>query len=128
VAAVPKGDHLKVVDGDKNSPAVEKPATRPNGFRQTQVVASHQGDRGSRRRLETQDLGSTGAKVLRANATDATGSSGFPIGTSQQSLKVSLDDGRGTSRTISLPSVSFGSQRVLAQNSAPLLASARSDW
>lgn len=38
----------------------------------------------------------------------------FPIEASVQSLKVSLDDGRGNARTISFPSVSFGSQRVLA--------------
>lgn len=37
----------------------------------------------------------------------------FPIEASSQSLKVSLDDGRGNARTISFPTVSFGSQRVL---------------
>jgi hypothetical protein len=41
----------------------------------------------------------------------------FPIDTSYQSLKVSWDDGHGTWRTISLPTVSFGSQRVLATGS-----------
>jgi hypothetical protein len=126
--AGPKPTPPDVVNGTKNSPAVEKPSPRGGyGFRKSQV-AWRRGDTGSSRRLQTQDLGSTGAKVLRPNAVDATGSSPFPIGTSFQSLKVSLDDGRGTSRTISLPSVSFGSQRVLAQDSSPLLASARSDW
>jgi hypothetical protein len=37
----------------------------------------------------------------------------FPIDASQQSLRVSLFDGRGNPRTISLPPVSFGSQRVV---------------
>ncbi len=41
----------------------------------------------------------------------------FPIDTSYQSLRVSLDDGTGTWRTISLPTVSFGSQRILAKGS-----------
>jgi hypothetical protein len=36
----------------------------------------------------------------------------FPIDTSLQSVKVSLDDGRGNARTISFPTVTFGSQRV----------------
>jgi len=36
----------------------------------------------------------------------------FPIEASLQSVKVSLDDGRGNARTISFPTVSFGSQRV----------------
>jgi hypothetical protein len=38
----------------------------------------------------------------------------FPIDASLQSVKVSLDDGRGNARTISFPTVSFGSQRVPA--------------
>jgi hypothetical protein len=37
----------------------------------------------------------------------------FPIDASQQSLRVSLFDARGNPRTISLPPVSFGSQRVV---------------
>jgi hypothetical protein len=40
-------------------------------------------------------------------------STAFPIEASLQSVKVSLDDGRGNARTISFPPVSFGSQRVL---------------
>jgi hypothetical protein len=52
----------------------------------------------------------------------------FPINTSNQSLRVSVDDRRGTKRTISLPSVSFGSQKTLSQSSSPLLASARDTW
>ena len=42
----------------------------------------------------------------------------FPINASYQSHSVSVDNGRGTSRTISLPSVSFGSQRTLSQAEA----------
>lgn len=80
-------------------------------------------------RVKTRELSSTAAPVFRqADAMAANGSSVFPIGASYQSLKVLLDDGRGSSRTISLPSVSFGSQRVLAEGSTPLLASARSAW
>ena len=37
----------------------------------------------------------------------------FPIDASLQSLKVSFDDGRGNARTISVPTITFGSQRVL---------------
>ena len=37
----------------------------------------------------------------------------FPIDASLQSFTVSLDDGNGNARTISLPTISFGSQRVL---------------
>lgn len=37
----------------------------------------------------------------------------FPIDASLESFKVSLDDGRGNARTISLPTIRFGSQRML---------------
>jgi hypothetical protein len=37
----------------------------------------------------------------------------FPIDASLQSLRFSLDDGRGNARTISVPTLTFGSQRVL---------------
>jgi len=37
----------------------------------------------------------------------------FPIDASLQSLRFSLDDGRGNARTISVPTITFGSQRVL---------------
>ena len=49
----------------------------------------------------------------------------FPIETSLQSLRVSLDDGRGNARTVSFPAVSFGSQRVpaTANQFAP-----KNDW
>jgi hypothetical protein len=37
----------------------------------------------------------------------------FPIDASLQPFKVSIDDGRGNARTISVPTITFGSQRVL---------------
>ncbi|HEU4432738.1 MAG TPA: hypothetical protein VFR51_05035, partial [Pyrinomonadaceae bacterium] len=37
----------------------------------------------------------------------------FPIDASVQSLRFSFDDGRGNARTISVPTITFGSQRVL---------------
>jgi hypothetical protein len=49
----------------------------------------------------------------------------FPVDASQQSLKVSLFDGRGNPRTISLPTVTFGSQRVLANTNS---LSAKGVW
>ena len=37
----------------------------------------------------------------------------FPIDASLQQFKVSIDDGHGNARTISVPTITFGSQRVL---------------
>jgi hypothetical protein len=77
-------------------------------------------------RVKATDLSTTAAPVLRPET--EMGASVFPLGTSYQSLKVSVDDGRGSSRTISLPTVSFGSSRVLARNPAPVMVSTRDAW
>jgi hypothetical protein len=84
---------------------------------------------GSRRGQETLTMSGRGAPVYRSDQlADAYPTSAFPINASYQSLKVSVDDGRGSKRTISLPTVSFGSQRTLSQSNAPLVASARGAW
>lgn len=84
---------------------------------------------GSRRGQETVTMSGRGAPVYRSEQlADAYPTSAFPINASYQSLKVSVDDGRGSKRTISLPTVSFGSQRTLSQSNAPLVASARGAW
>jgi hypothetical protein len=77
-------------------------------------------------RIKATDLSTTAAPVLRPET--EFGSAVFPLGTSYQSLKVSVDDGRGNSRTVSLPTVSFGSSRVLARNPAPAMLPARDSW
>ncbi len=126
----PKTDPSGVAGVKLISPGIrEKVNTSRRGGLRRAEVASLRGNAGPNGHLKTRDLSSTEARVLRPrDVVAATGSTVFPIGASFQSLKVSLDDGRGSSRTISLPSVSFGSQRVLAQGSSPFLASTRSDW
>jgi len=52
-------------------------------------------------------------RLVRNESTDA-----IRVPIDAPSLKISFDDGRGTARTISLPVVSFGSQRVLERGSA----------
>ena len=49
----------------------------------------------------------------------------FPIDASLQSLKVSLDDGRGNARTISVPTIRFGSQRMLPNGNS---FAQKGDW
>ena len=83
---------------------------------------------GSRRvRSATRDMASGRAPVVRSGELTARASD-FPIDASAKPVKVSLEDGRGSSRTISVPTVSFGSQRVLSQSNSPLVASARGAW
>ena len=52
-------------------------------------------------------------------------SAAFPIDASLQPFKVSLDDGRGNARTISVPTISFGSQRIV-QSGNPFAP--KRDW
>ncbi len=69
----------------------------------------------------SKDMSVTPARVFKYDQEGA-----FPIDESYQSLKVSIDDGHST-RTVSLPSVSFGSQAGFSQ-AQPLMASARGSW
>jgi hypothetical protein len=52
-------------------------------------------------------------------------STAFPIDASVQSFKVSLDDGRGNAKTISVPTISFGSQRIVQSGSQ---VAPKRDW
>lgn len=65
-----------------------------------------------KRPLSSIAISSTRAAVLNANE-PAGVSAAFPIDTAAQSFTVSLEDGRGNAKTISVPTVSFGSQRIV---------------
>ena len=67
----------------------------------------------AKRTVSAIDFSSERAPVVSNTQPAVDATAVFPIEASQQSLKVSLDDGRGNARTISFPTVSFGSQRVL---------------
>ena len=105
--------------------AVPRSESRTRGRRSSNELAALRGNR-----LGTRDLSATGASVETRDDQLAGSypSAAFPINASYQSHTVSVDNGRGTSRTISLPSVSFGSQRTLSQTPSPLIASARDSW
>lgn len=66
-----------------------------------------------KRTVSTVDFSSERANVVSNAQPAINNTTVFPIEASLQSVKVSLDDGRGNARTISFPTVSFGSQRVL---------------
>ena len=68
---------------------------------------------GLKRTVSAVDFSSERAPLVSNTNPAANTTTVFPIDASLQSLKVSLDDGRGNARTISFPTVSFGSQRVL---------------
>ena len=64
------------------------------------------------RRLVAADFSSERAEVINGKEA-VSGFEAFSLDASLDSFKVSLDDGRGNARTISVPSISFGSQRML---------------
>jgi hypothetical protein len=70
-----------------------------------------------KRPLATRDSAFGRAEVL--NGAEPVGvSPAFPIDASVQSFTVSLDDGRGNAKTISVPTISFGSQRIVQSGNA----------
>jgi len=82
------------------------PESSPQRNRNERVVQSGQR---VKRQLSAVDFSSERAEVIGSAATSVV----FPIDASLQSLRVSLDDGRGNAKTISVPAISFGSQRTL---------------
>jgi hypothetical protein len=67
-----------------------------------------------RRPLSTVDFGFDRAEVISGSeAVNSDASTVFPIDASLQPLRLSLDDGRGNAKTISVPTIRFGSQRML---------------
>jgi hypothetical protein len=105
-APVNPGQNEQVVNTVPSSGIVETTATQPAADKQRRV-----GSREPKRVLSTVDSASTQASVIKL---DQPGNDEvFPIDAAQQSLKVSLFDSQGNPRTISVPTVSFGSKRVL---------------
>ncbi len=126
VANVPQAD-----SGAQPIPAVPTASTERNGMKPdvrprqpdpvvvrptpATVAVKNAAPSETRPRTAVRDFSNTPAPVFRREDSIASANELpiFPIGANYQSLIVSLDDGSGKPRTISLPSVSFGSQRVL---------------
>ena len=106
---VPTAATVASIDGPESSTDVKK------GLRRRTFATT------VKRPTATLDYSNTVAPVLSIDQT-------FPIDVSQPSFKVSLDDGRGTSRTISVPTVSFGSRRVLNPTMASNQLAPKGDW
>ena len=74
-----------------------------------------------KRSLVAEDFSSERAQRFVSQApAELVGVPAFPIDAPGQALQLSLDDGRGNARTISFPTVSFGSPRVLAAGGTQL--------
>src|SRR5689334_22679145 len=111
--------HNNIAPAPQPPPTVER-AEQPSRAPEIVAVSSDkhaQTLRGERplkvkRPLTAEDFSNTRAEVI--NGQEPSGAfEVLPLDASLQSLKVSLDDGRGNARTISVPTISFGSQRML---------------
>lgn len=102
---------------DPTQTAIE---TAHGGAKQSTVARSVAAQRTSRRAQAAVDFSSQGASRITQESAFAVGEGpAFPIDAPLQGLRLSLDDGRGNARTISFPTVSFGSQRVLTSTTQP---------
>lgn len=82
------------------------------------------------RRLATQEFSSSATPVVKKEEALASIESSpvFQIEASPQPLRLSLDYSSGVSRTISVPSLSFGSERVLTGNGSLVKSSSKGSW
>jgi hypothetical protein len=79
-------------------------------------------------RVATREYSSAAAEVVKRDEPAADQEYAFKIDGSQQSLKVSLEDGAGVYRTISVPRVSFGSQRTFGEQPIFVKTSSNGAW
>ncbi|PWT81573.1 MAG: hypothetical protein C5B44_03595 [Acidobacteria bacterium] len=79
-----------------------------------------------KRRPVSRDFSNVGAKSVSQDS--ALAGVPLPLSFPMQRLSVSVDDGSGVARTISFPTVSFGSERILTRRGNSFQGSAKSDW
>ena len=116
--AISAGPSNKPSSGDVHS--VTAPKNKVT--RGTQVVA-RKGEG-----TATREYSVTPAAVLDVNQADSAGSI-IRVPLDGRALQILIDDGRGATRTISLPTVSFGSQRLMSSKSfMPPVSPAKGVW
>lgn len=102
---------VRTVTPQEQQPNPAPPLLASSPERRPQPVRNERPAR-IKRPLVAEDFSSQRAEVLTGRA-PAVEFEVLPLDSSLQSVKVSLDDGRGNARTISVPTISFGSQRML---------------
>lgn len=112
-------------EGEQEAIDIQRPK-QPKKRSQLSSVASLRNGR----RLATQEFSSSATAVVKKEEAIASNESSpvFQIEASPQPLRLSLDYSSGVSRTISVPSLSFGSERVLTGNGSLVKSSSKSSW
>jgi hypothetical protein len=111
---------------DHSTPSTIQPVTTRQSSvpdRRPQPVARQ------RSRVTTREYSSVAAEVVKPDKVVASADPVFTIDASDQPMSLSLDDGSGIQRTISLPRISFGSQRAFAGEPTSMVkTSAKGVW
>jgi len=111
-----------------NSPHVVAPVQlrqKNEGKRSIVPPGASEASTASARRTLTRDSAGTGAAMITADPFGGL----LVVPVDARAFKLSIDNGRGGARTISLPPVSFGSQRLLAREASFVpVSSTRGDW
>jgi hypothetical protein len=108
--ATPAPQPVQTVE-PRQEPNPAPPLLASSPERRPQTIRNERSSR-TKRSLVAEDFSSQRAPVI--NGREPAGEfEVLPLDSALQSFKVSLDDGRGNARTISVPSISFGSQRML---------------
>jgi len=102
---------VQTVAPQEQQPNPAPPLLASSPERRPQAVRNERPAR-IKRPLVAEDFSSQRAEVITGRE-PATEFEVLPLDSSLQPFKVSLDDGRGNARTISVPTISFGSQRML---------------
>jgi hypothetical protein len=101
------------VEEHKQQTASESTVAKGPQFRNVIQKRGLPSDSRIKRAMAVAELSSDRAPLVRDSNSEASPDAIFPVDASQRSLRMSLFDSRGNPKTISLPSVSFGSQRVV---------------
>ncbi len=111
---------------DRSTPSTMQPATTSQSSipdQRRQPMARQ------RSRLITREYSSVAAEVVRPDKVVASADPVFTIDASDQPMSLSLDDGSGIQRTISLPRISFGSHGAFAGEPTSMVkTSAKGVW
>ena len=130
----PKTGGSESIVAGGNEGAVESDQTKSDAIRELKpTTRSSKGTVAAQRtgsKLAAQDFGTLGASVVKQSDSVASNETSpvFTVETSSEPLKVSLDFETGASRTISLPTLSFGSQRTIAGSNAFVKTSTKGEW
>jgi hypothetical protein len=107
--AVPKENPTQVAVREEHNVSNVEPTPTGTVVNRRTLAGTHR----NKRNTVAADFSSLQAPVIQGSQTVTSSDPGFPVDASQQSLKVSLLDGRGNRKMISVPTVTFGSQRVV---------------